>query len=384
MNKLMRIIFYPVLLFLLCNCGRYMKEQPFDGNEPIKEFLRMQIENDQFPAIQYVVVSPESELFNFSEGLSDIAKNSKIKNRTTMMIYSMTKVITAISILQLIGQEKIFLDDPVVKYLPEIPYGNDVKVRHLLSQTSGIPNPIPLKWVHLREENDHFDEASNLRSILSEYPKLDFQPGLKYRYSNISYWLLGRIVAKVSGTSFEQYVRTNIFEGLNIDKKEADFIISDSFHHAKGYLRRWSVFDLLKSFLIDKKFFGDYENGWLPINDHYMNGPSFGGVIASAQAVSKILQDLLKENSKLLGEKEVKLLFERQLNSKHEPVETTLGFHIGSKNETIYYFKEGGGAGFHGELRIYPKEKIATVIIVNNSAFDVDSLLNRLDGAFLK
>ncbi|WP_241686728.1 hypothetical protein [Leptospira stimsonii] len=79
---------------------------------------------------------------------------------------------------------------------------------------------------------------------------------------------------------------------MNIDKKEADFIVTDSFHHVKSYLRRWSVFDLLKSFLIDKKFFGDYENGWLSIKDHYMNGLSFGGVIASAQAVSKILQDL--------------------------------------------------------------------------------------------
>lgn len=380
----MRFFFYPLIIFLFCHCGRYMKEQPFDGNEPIKEFLRAQIERDQFPAIQYVVVGPESELFNFSEGLTDIAKNSKITNRMTMMIYSMTKVITAISILQLIGQEKIFLDDPVMKYLPEIPYPKAVKIRHLLSQTSGIPNPIPLKWVHLREENDHFDEESHLRSILSEYPKLNFQPGVKYHYSNISYWLLGRIVAKVSGRSFDQYVRANIFERLDIDKKEADFIIPDSFHHAKGYLPRWSVFNLLKTFLVDKKFFGGYENGWLSINDHYMNGPAFGGLIASAQAVSKILQDLLKENSKLLGKKEVKLLFERQLNSKNEPIEMTLGFHIGFKDERIFYFKEGGGAGFHGELRIYPKEKIATVMIVNNGAFDVESLLNRLDGTFLK
>lgn len=370
--------------FFFCHCGRYMKEQPFDGHGSIKEYLRIQIENGQFPAIQYVVVNAESELFNFSDGLSDIAKNSKITSHTTMMIYSMTKTITAIAILQLIEQGKIFLDDPVVQYLPEIPYGKEVKIRHLLSQTSGIPNPIPLRWVHLREEDEHFDEQVALRSILSEYPKLDFQPGAKYRYSNISYWLLGRIVAKVSGTSFEQYVRADIFQRLGIDKKEADFIIPDSFHHAKGYLRRWSVFDLLKSFLVDKKFFGDYENGWLSINDHYMNGHSFGGVIASAEAVSKILQDLLKENSKLLGKKGKHFLFERQRNLKGEPIEMTLGFHIGFKDKREYFFKEGGGAGFHGEMRLYPNEKIATVIIVNNSAFDVDSLLNRLDGTFLK
>ncbi|WP_241686729.1 hypothetical protein [Leptospira stimsonii] len=72
------------------------------------------------------------------------------------------------------------------------------------------------------------------------------------------------------------------------------------------------------------------------------------------------------------------------MNSKNEPIEITLGFHIGFKDERIYYFKEGRGAGFHGELRIYQKEKIATVIIVSNSAFDVDSLLNRMDGTLLK
>ncbi|MBM9500826.1 beta-lactamase family protein [Leptospira sp. 201903071] len=361
-----------------------MKEQPLREREQVREFLERQIQSGKFPAFQYVVVGPESELFNFSEGLSDIAKNSKITNRTTMMIYSMTKAITAISILQLVGEEKIFLEDPVVRYLPEIPYGKEVKVSHLLSQTSGIPNPIPLKWVHLREEHDRFDEQADLASILAEHPKLEFPPGFKYRYSNISYWLLGRIVEKVSGTSFEEYVRNHILKRLGLKEKEADFIIPDSLNHAKGYLRQWSLFDFIKSFLVDKKFIGGYENGWLAIHDHYMNGSSFGGMIASAQAVSKILQDLLKENSKLLGKKEKHLLFERQKNSKSEPIEMTLGLHIGSVNGKNFFFKEGGGAGFHCEMRIYPKEKIATVLIVNNGASNVDSLLDRLDSAFLK
>ncbi|EMJ90780.1 serine hydrolase domain-containing protein [Leptospira alstonii] len=374
---------YTIILFCFCQCGWNMKNQTLNEQAKIKEYLRAEIKNNKFPAIQYVVVS-DSEIFQFNEGLSNVSENTQITNDTTMMIYSMTKTITAISILQLVEQGKLFLDDSAIQYIPEIPYGKEVTIRRLLSQTSGIPNPIPLRWVHLREEHTKFDEQSSLQSVLSEYPELEFKPGQKYRYSNISYWLLGRIVAKVSGLSFEDYVRKNVFQRLNLKEQEANFIIPDSSKHAKGYLPKWSIFDILKSFLVDKKFIGPYEKGWLLINDHYMNGPSFGGMICSAYAFGLILQDLLKDHSKLLGANGKKLLFEQQRNLVNKPVEMTLGLHIGSQNKKEYYFKEGGGAGFHSEMRIYPKEKIGTVLIVNNGASNADSLMNTLDNVFLK
>jgi CubicO group peptidase (beta-lactamase class C family) len=302
---------------------------------------------------------------------------------TTMMIYSMTKTVTAAALLQLVDQGRVGLDDPAITYIEDLPYGPELKIRHLLAQTSGIPNPIPLKWVHLSSDHPNYDEPSALHKILLENPELDFQPGKKYRYSNISYWLLGCIIARVAGIPFEDYVRQNIFRRLNLPETEINFVIPVSANQAKGYLPKWSFLNLFKSFMIDSKFIGEYEDGWLHINEHYLNGPAFGGIVASARAIALFLQDQLQDSSRLFSRQIKTLFFEQQKNNDDQPVEMTLGWHIGRLAENRYYFKEGGGGGFHCEMRLYPAPKIATVVIANNTSFDSGKFLNDLDQKFL-
>ncbi len=298
---------------------------------------------------------------------------------TTMMIYSMTKTFTASAVLQLVEKGQISLDSPVVKYVDRIPYGNEVTIRHLLSQTSGIPNPIPLKWVHLIDEHESYNELEALQKVMARNPHLGFKPGNKYRYSNISYWLLGQVIAKVSGMTYEDYMRQNIFRRLNISESEIDFVIPSLGNHAKGYLRKRSFLNLFKSFVIDSKFIGGYEDGWLHIKEHYLNGPAFGGIVGSARAVGMFLQDQLQDSSRLFGKQMKALFFQQQRNSDGEPIDMTLGWHIGTTQDTRYFFKEGGGGGFHSEMRIYPSLKIASVVIAKNTSFDAKDFLDNVD-----
>lgn len=62
----------------------------------------------------------------------------------------------------------------------------------------------------------------------------------------------------------------------------------------------------------------------------------------------------------------------------------TLGWHIGETHSVVYYFKEGGGGGFHSEMRLYPTKGIASVVMVNSTEFSSTKFLNRVDSAFLK
>ena len=298
-----------------------------------------------------------------------------------MMLYSMSKTITAAAVLQLIDQGKILLNDPVTRYLNNLPYGNKVTIRHLLSQTSGIPNPIPLKWVHLVESHQQFDERAALREILTKNARLKFKPGEKVAYSNISYWLLGRVIEEASGLGYEDYVRQNIFRRLKIPGSEMDFVIPSRINQAKGYLPKWSFLNLIKSFLIDAKFVGEYEDGWLHIKDHYLNGPSFGGIVGSARAIGFFLQDQLRTTLSFLIKTKA-LFFEQQRSNDGKPVEMTLGWHIGNIDHVRYFFKEGGGGGFHCEMRIYPVSRVASVAIANNTSFDAKGFLNTVDKEF--
>ena len=155
------------------------------------------------------------------------------------MAYSMSKTITAASVLQLAGEGRIALDGPLNRYVDAQPYGPDVTVRQVLSHTSGIPNPIPLRWVHLAAEHGSFDEAAALDEVLRQHPRLAFAPGAKYAYSNIGYWLLGAVVERASGQRFVAYVNERVLRPLGIASRDLDYVIEDPAAHATGYLEKY-------------------------------------------------------------------------------------------------------------------------------------------------
>jgi CubicO group peptidase (beta-lactamase class C family) len=111
-----------------------------------------------------------------------------MKPNTTMMAYSMTKTITAVAVLQLAEAHGIRLEDAIDRYVPVSPYGSSVTISQLLSHTAGVPNPIPLRWVHPADSHEKFDEAEALSAVLQKYPRLLFRPGTRFQL--LQSWLL--------------------------------------------------------------------------------------------------------------------------------------------------------------------------------------------------
>jgi len=355
-----------------------------DRNSSVREILEEQIRASRYPGIQYVVTDSAGVVFEYDGGMADIAHGAPMTPGTTMMAYSMTKTYTAVAVLQLIERGQVNLDDSVTAYLDYVPYGRALTVRSLLAQMSGIPNPIPLRWAHAAEIHASFSEDAALRRVLSENPELKFPPGTRYAYSNISYWLLGKVVEKVSGRRFPSYMADNIFGPLGLSPQEAAFTIVGGGAHAKGYLKKYSWLNIFKGFLVDESLIGDYEGSWLSIRDHYLNGPAFGGLIATARAVARFLRDQLREHSVLLSPATTKLFYAQQRTISGEPVPMTLGWHIGDLSGTPYYYKEGGGGGFHSEMRLYPSRHIGTVIMVNETSSSCTDTQDELDAEFVR
>lgn len=338
----------------------------------------------EVPGLQYMAVNASQVIFEYAGGWADIQAQKAMTLDTTLMAYSMTKTFTAVAILQLVERGKLNLDDMIDLYLPNIAYhGHGITLRHLLNHTSGISNPIPLRWVHLASENLSFNEAEALATVLLQNPDLAFEPGRKFAYSNIGYWLLGKIVEQVTGQPYSSYVQENILQPLGLSAQEMGFIILDASHHAHGYLKKYSLMNLLKGFVINRKFVGDYEGHWLRLNNHYLNGPAFGGLIGSARGFSRFLQDQLRAKSVLFEAQTKRLLETRQTNSVGQLIPMTLGWHVGETHKTTYFFKEGGGGGFHSEMRIYPTVGIATIVLANSTEFTSTKFLNHVDRLFL-
>lgn len=338
----------------------------------------------QVPGLQYIVTSEVCVLFEYAGGWADIQNQKPMTLDTTMMGYSMTKAFTAVAILQLVEQGKLELSDEMDYYLADTSYaGHHITIRQLLDHTSGIPNPIPLRWVHPVDDDASFDEDAALAQVLRENPKLTFEPGQKFAYSNVGYWLLGKIAERATRQAYPDYLRANVINPLGLSPQEMGFTIPDPARHAKGYLAKFSLTNLLKGFVTDRKFWGGYEGNWLRIKNHYPNGPAFGGLVGTARGFAYFLQDQLRTES-VLFEPETKRLLETQQTDKNgQPIPMTLGWHIGGTNSSTYFFKEGGGGGFHSEMRIYPRKGIASIVMANSTTFDATSFLNQMDGAFL-
>jgi len=78
------------------------------------------------------------------------------------------------------------------------------------------------------------------------------------------------------------------------------------------------------------------------------------------------------------------LLFQKQKDNKGNGINMTLGWHISENANETFYFKEGGGAGFHSEMRIYPKHKIGSIAMTNSIGFNVKKYLNETDIVFFR
>jgi CubicO group peptidase (beta-lactamase class C family) len=173
-----------------------------------------------------ILVSKGDEiLFQKAYGFANKEENIKNTTDTVFPIGSLTKSFTAISILQLEEEGKLSIDQPLSAYVQGFPNGDEITLHHLLTHSSGIPEL--LKVVDNKNEHTPIEIIDQIKQ-----EELEFKPGEKYAYSNSNYLLLGYIIESVSGQSYQDYVKENIFEKANM--KNSGFLNS-TVDYAVGY-----------------------------------------------------------------------------------------------------------------------------------------------------
>ena len=347
--------------------------------ERAARLIRAAVRKSQAPGIQYVAVARSSVLFECHAGLADLTTQRPMRADTSMMAFSMSKTLTAVAVLQLVDSGAIALDEPIARFIPWQPFGPEVTIRQLLCHTAGIPNPMPLKWVHAAGD-PAFNERARLDAVLRRHPRLRSPPGARYAYSNIGYWLLGFIVEAASGEAFSAYVMRHIVAKLGGAGLQLGYELPADAQQARGYLERYSLFGLLKPWLIDRSLIGEPFGSWVTLRDLRVDGPAFGGLMGNALAFARFLQDQLSEHSALLSDR-ARELMQTQQTADRQPIAMTLGWHIATLGAVPYFYKEGGGGGFHCLMRLYAKAGVGTVVMANATLFNVRRLLDAADAA---
>jgi len=150
-------------------------------------------------------------------GVKDITTQEPVTANSLFHVASVSKTFVATAVMQLVERGKLSLDDPVQNYLPDFVLDDDrfrqITVRQMLSHTSGMPDTDDYGWD--RPEYDDQALERYVHNLANE--KLIAAPGDKFSYSNIAYEVLGLLISRTSGLSFEDYTKENILRPLDMN-----------------------------------------------------------------------------------------------------------------------------------------------------------------------
>jgi CubicO group peptidase (beta-lactamase class C family) len=184
----------------------------------------------------------DSVFYSNPYGYANYQKRDSLSLNSTFQLASVSKQFTAVAILQLFERGKLNLTDSVSKYYPQFPFKN-ITIHQLLCHRSGLANYLYFLQ-HIPTTYDTIiDNQDVVNEIILKEPKSYYRADQRYHYSNTGYALLAAIVEKVSGQLFNEYLRTNIFEPLDMQTSFSfvDMAKGERENSTTGYLYRWRM-----------------------------------------------------------------------------------------------------------------------------------------------
>ena len=189
---------------------------PDDLSRRVDEVFR-NMDSTVSPGCALSVMKEGRILYERGYGMADLDHNVPITPATVFHVASMSKQFTAASILMLAQEGKLSLDDPVRKYIPELPdFGTPVTISELIHHTSGLRDQWDLLGLSGWRYSLDLITDDDVLSVITTQKDLNFAPGSKHLYSNTGYTLLAQIVKRVSGQSFREFTTARIFDPLNM------------------------------------------------------------------------------------------------------------------------------------------------------------------------
>jgi CubicO group peptidase (beta-lactamase class C family) len=319
------------------------------------------------------VVHGQEPATEFFFGAMRSGAHQPVDAETSYNWASITKTMTAIAILQLRDRGKLSLDDPVVRYVPEVRQVHDsfgdieaITIRDLLTHSAGFRNPT---WPWDCDDKKDCDwqpfEPTHWAQVAAmlPYTHVAFKPGTQWSYSNLGYVFLGQIIERLSGDDFEVYVDKNILKPLGMTESYFDrspyFLES---HVSASYLRAGEK-------LTEQPF--DFDTGITTSNS---------GLKASISDMVKYVRFLIGDSANPVYDFVLKrasleeawtgvlpVVEQDQTAYSKDAPGMGLGFFVLKLKGQRYVYHDGDQGGFSSEIFIDPARHVAAVLAVNTT-----------------
>lgn len=189
------------------------------GNAQSLEVKIDKILSNQFKTnetgVSALVAKNGKVIYRKAFGKANLELDVNMTSENVFQIGSITKQFTAVSILMLLEEGKLSLEDDITKFIPDYPTkGKKITVHHLLTHTSGIKS-----YTSMREFGNVVTMHKTPLEFINFFKNepMDFDPGEKYLYNNSGYFILGYIIEKVSGMSYQKFIKERIFDKIEMN-----------------------------------------------------------------------------------------------------------------------------------------------------------------------
>jgi CubicO group peptidase (beta-lactamase class C family) len=292
--------------------------------------------------------------------MADLERRVTATAETDYRLASVSKQFTAMCIMLLARDRKVQIDQPVRSILPELPVAAaPVTIRHLLNHTSGLvdyEDLIPETRTAQLDDND-------VLTMLASKDSVYFPAGTSYRYSNSGYVLLGMIVARVSGTTYPQFLKTRIFGPLGMTASVAHVEGSDTVpRRAYGYSPRGGGFEQTDQ-SVTSATLGD------------------GGIYTSVDDLAR--WDRALSDTSLVGAELMALATTPPKLPGDAATEYGFGWFIDNYRGEKRWRHTGETSGFHNAIMRFPARRLTVIVLTNRSSGEPDAIAERIADYYL-
>lgn len=339
--------------FLVALClvtGFYGFGQEKSGKKYIEDMVSQDYASKKFVGLSCGVINKEGKTWIYNKGQSNKESKVDFDSKTISRIASVTKIFTAVAVLQLVEKKLISLDTKVGSIIPEFNVGNKAKitVKHLLQNSSGIPH-----YANKKEINNKINYLS-FEGVLEVYAKrpLLFEPGTQFEYSVYGYQTLGIVIEKITGITYGQYLKENIFLPAKMNNTSIELFgekieNKSLLYHKKNKRKTVEV----KNHNISNRI---PAGGILTTLEDLL---LFGNAVVTHKIISSSSLELMMTNSGLV-------------KKPNNPYGLGLRIYGEGKNMGRIVGHNGHQLGSSAFLFLFPDRGIATAVISNTSVYN--------------
>jgi CubicO group peptidase (beta-lactamase class C family) len=318
----------------------------------VDTWLDYQLLRKRIPGLSVGIVHKDNLILSKGHGYANIERKIQATDKTLYRIASISKLFTAVAVMQLVEANKLRLDDHVDLYLPWISSSTRITIRQLLTHSSGIDRDGETQhWI-----NDQFPKIEEIKKHVTTGISV-FQPLEKFKYSNLGYTLLGTIIEKAAGMPYDKFIQKNILDVLKLKSTYVDMDAKCK-DLATGYGRDLPGYD--------REIF---------TNPSTQSMAAATGFVSNVHDLCTFMSSQFLTNDLLLTKESKKEMQRIQWIEETNPnLMRGLAYELVKSDNMMLRGHGGGFSGFSTKINFEREKEIGVAVLTNASGTNVNEL----------